>query len=192
MKNLTRVTGLLVALAVLAPAALRARPGLQSTGETFTATASVKGPSGSGSKPLTIHIDHLASDADRTKLLAVVKTNDAAAIIQALAAMADIGYISVGDVRTPVKYAYAHPTGGGRLLTVVTAKPVAFVGANAPGAKPKAGHELALALLVLDENNKGDGEISPAARVQVDAAGAIVTSDYSHEIVRLTGITKIK
>ena len=41
--------------------------------------------------------------------------------------------------RTPVKYAYARATGDGRLLTVVTARPVAFVGCAAPNAAPKAG-----------------------------------------------------
>jgi hypothetical protein len=152
----------------------------------------VKGPSGNASKEITIHVDRLVTDADRDKLMAVVKTNDAAAIAKALEGMPDVGYIAVGDVRTPVKYAFARSTGAGRLVTVATAKPVAFVGASAPNAKAKEGHELALALLVLDGSDKGDGEISPAARVKVDATGAIVTSDYSHEVVRLTGISKVK
>jgi hypothetical protein len=76
------------------------------------------------------------------------------------------------------------------MVTIVTAKPLGFIGGNDPGAKAKDGYELGIALLILDASGRGDGEVSPAARVKVDANGAIVTSDYAHEVVRLTGISK--
>jgi hypothetical protein len=76
------------------------------------------------------------------------------------------------------------------MVTLVTAKPLGFIGGNAANAKSKDGYGLGIALLILDGSGKGDGEVSPAARVKVDANGAIVTSDYAHEVVRLTDVSK--
>jgi hypothetical protein len=157
--------------------------------ERFSATASVKAPKGSVAVPVEIRIDRYASDAERDKLVETVKANDAAKTRGALEALGDVGTITVAARQTPIKYAYARPTGGGsRLVTLVTAKPIAFVGAGLPDAKAKSGHELALAFLILDAAGKGDGEIALAANVKVTPEGALQTSDYGKETVRLTGI----
>lgn len=169
---------------VLVPAALMAQ------GETYAATASVKTGNATASKAVTFHVDRFLTDAERDKLVPVIKSNNGTAIVKALSALPDIGYVAVGDAKTPVKYAYARPTGSGRLVTLVTAKPLGFIGSKAPNAKPTDGYELGIALLVLDAAGNGDGEVSPAARISVDAKGAVVTSDYSHEVVRLTGVSK--
>jgi len=157
---------------------------------TFTATATAKSAAKSASVPVQIRIDRFVGDADREKVLAAIKADDAQGTLRLLQAMNDIGFISVGEKRTPIKYAYARPTGGGRMITVVTAQPIHFVGGAAPDAKPKQGYDLALALLVLDGSDRGDGELAPAVKVKVDANGAIVTDDYGSEVVRLTGIKK--
>ena len=175
-----------IALAMSLPMAAR------STGETFTATAAVKSPSGSGSMPVKIGIDRFVSETDRSAVMELVKAGDRTATRKALAGMADIGFIELGTKRTPLKYAYARPTGAGRLITVLTAEPILFLGAGRPDAKPKEGYDLALALLVLDGSDKGDGELAPAARIKVDDKGAIVTEEYGREVVRLTNIAKVK
>jgi hypothetical protein len=172
---------------LLATAALSA----QSTGLTFTATASVSAPGKKASVPVTIHIDRFIADADRDTVIAAVKANDQPGTTKALAALPDIGYITLGDKRTPLKYAYERPTGDGRLITVVTAQPLFFVGGAEPQAKPKKGYDLGLALLVLNGQNTGDGELAPAVRVKVDG-GAIVTDDYGAEKVRLVKIAKVE
>jgi hypothetical protein len=181
------VTGAAVAIGILmAGLDGAARP----AAETFTATASVKSAAAAASAKVTIRIDKFVSDADRDKLLSSVKAHDTGATQKILAAMPDIGYIQLGTRRTPLKYAYATPSGHGRLITVITAKPIVHLGGSLPDAKPKAGYNLGLALLVLDETDKGDGELAPAAKVKTNEAGAIVTDDYGSEVVRLTGITK--
>lgn len=177
---------LAIALATGLPTAARA------AGETFTATASVKSPSGSGSMPVKIGIDRFVSEAERTTVMDLVKGGDRTATRKALAGMADIGFIELGTKRTPVKYAYARSTGAGRLITVITAEPILFLGAGLPDAKPKEGFDLALALLVLDGSDHGDGELAPAAKVKVDPKGAIVTEEYGREVVRLTKIAKVQ
>jgi len=156
---------------------------------TFKATASVKAPGKSAAVPTTIQIDKFVSDADRDKVVAAVKGASGEAQ-KTLAAMPDIGYIAVGERKTPIKYAYARSTGGGRLITVVSSTPIYFIGGAEKNAKPKAGYDLGLALMVLDGNDTGDGELAPAVKLKVDDKGAIVTEDYGSEVVRLTKITK--
>jgi hypothetical protein len=160
--------------------------------ETFKATAAVKSPKASASSPVTIRIDKFVSDADRERLMGVFKANDDRATREALAKMPDIGFVEVGGKRSPIKYAYARPSGGGRLITAVTGTPLLFLGGAAPDAKPREGFDFAIALLVLDAGDTGEGELAPAARVRVDANGAIVTKDYGPELVRLTSISKAK
>jgi hypothetical protein len=170
---------------VIATAALAA----QGANLTFTATASVSAPGKKASVPVTIHIDNFISDADRDKVAAAVKANDQPGTTKVLASLPDLGYITLGEKRTPLKYAYARPTGSGRLITVVTAQPLFFIGGAEKNAKPKTGYDLGLALLVLDGNDAGDGELAPAVRVKVEN-GAIVTDDYGSEKVRLVKVAK--
>jgi len=166
------------------------RPAAQG-GITFSATASVKSPTKSGSLPVVIKIDQFTSDTDRDALLTVIKGRKPGATLKALSARKDIGFIQLGEQKTPIKFAYARPTGDGRLITIVTAQPVRYLGGSEPGAKPKAGFDLALALLVLDARDSGEGELTPAARVKMDDAGAIVTEDYGSEVVRLVKVVKV-
>lgn len=164
----------------------------QDAGLTFTATATVKAPGKSASVPITIHITHFMSDADRDKVVAAVKAGDSAATTKLLAGMPDLGYFALGNTRTPIKYAYARATGDGRLITVVTAKPIHFVGGAEANAKPKAGYDLGLALLVLNAQDTGSGEVAPAVKIKVDDKGAVVTDDYGSEVVRLVNVAKGK
>jgi hypothetical protein len=182
-------------LALLAPglALVLAGAGVaQTAGETFTATASLKAPTTAKSAPVTIAITRFTTEAERDKVIAAVRNNDHAATRRALETAPEIGYLEVGPKRTPIKYAYARSTGAGRMVTVLTATPVAYVGSEAAGAKPKGQYELAMALLILDDHGAGDGELSPAVTLKVDDKGAISTSDYSQEFIRLTGIAKKK
>ena len=190
MRMRARARGLAASILIITLAvALRVHAG---AGETFSATASVKSPSGSASMPVKIGIDRFVSEADRTAVMDLVKAGNGTATRQALAKMASIGFIELGTKRTPVKYAYARSTGSGRLITVLTAEPILYVGASRPDAKPKEGFDLALALLVLDGSDKGDGELAPAAKLKVDDKGAIVTEEYGREVVRLTNVAKVK
>jgi hypothetical protein len=177
---------------VLAFFAVVAHPLAQAGGERFTATATMKSPKVSHTSPVTFQIDRFNSDADHDKLMAVVKRHKTTEIHEALAAMPDIGYIELAGTKTPIKYAYARPANGGRLITVLTGKAILHIGADLPDAKPKQGYDLAFGLLVLEADNKGHGELSPASKIKMDANGAIVTQDYGPATVHLTDIAKAK
>src|SRR5262249_60225612 len=102
----------------------------------------------------------------------------------------DAGTLRLGPRPATIKYVYARSTGGGRLLTIITADPIVLLGSGLPDAKPTAGYDLGLVLLDLAASGPGKGELVPAAKVKVDAQGAIVTEDYSGETVQLTQVVK--
>jgi hypothetical protein len=162
----------------------------QGRAETFTADAKVKRPSGGeATAQLTVSVQSFATDAERDALIAAVKKGGTAAR-DLLTSKPDAGSIQVGTTKTAVKYAYARSIGAGRLITLVTAVPILFVGGDLPNAKPKAGYDLGLVLLDLDASKPGQGEVAPAAKVKVDAQNAIVTEDYGAEVVRLSNVVR--
>jgi hypothetical protein len=156
--------------------------------ETITGTASVKNASGASTNaPLTVVVERFATDAERDSLLAAVKSGGTTAARDLLAKQRDAGTLQLGSQRVPVKYAYSRTTAGGRLITVITAQPIGGL----PDAKPKAGYDLALALLELGASGLGRGELSPAAKVRIDAQGAIVTEGTTPaDTVQLSNVAK--
>jgi hypothetical protein len=159
--------------------------------ETFTATASVKKADGvSATAPLTVVLDRFATDAERDALLAAIKKGGTASARDVLSKRADIGSVQLGSSRVPIKYAYARSTGGGRLITVVTGSPIAFVGSGLPGAAPKQGFDLGLVLLDVAASGKGGGELVPAAKIKLNDQDAVVTEDYSGEVIQLSSVVR--
>jgi hypothetical protein len=158
--------------------------------ETFSATASVKGPQGTMTAPVVVVIERYTTDGERAQAVEALK-GGTSALRQALEKAPAIGYIEVGQRKNPIKYAYARSVGSGRLVTVISDKPIGFLGEKLPNPKPKAGYDLAFALLNLPGSGKGSGELGPAVKVKVDA-GAVVTEDYGAEVVTLTDIEKKK
>jgi hypothetical protein len=183
---------LAAALAVVGSALVSAALPGQSAGEAFTATASVKSDGGGATAPVRISIERFATEAERAAIVGTVKSGGTPAVRAALAKTKDAGTIEVGGRKTPIKYAYANPTGSGRIVTVVTAEPILHLGAGLPDAKPKAGYDLGVALLILDASGAGEGELAPAAKVGTNEAGAIVISDYGDAKIWLKGVAKAK
>jgi len=163
---------------------------LAAAGETFNATAQVKSAGGvTASAPVTVSIDRLSTDADRDALIAAVKKGGTDSARALLLPRPPIGTVKVGANSTAIKYAYARPGAGGRVITIVTGSPIAYVGASVPGAPAKSGFYLGLLVLDVPASGPGHGELSGAAKVTVNDQGAIVTQDYSGEVVQLQNVT---
>ena len=159
--------------------------------ESYTAVATAKGAKiGAGVANMTLTVNKFATDAERDALLAAVKKGGTAAARTLLRGKPDVGTLQLGSRPATIKYAYARSTAGGRLLTIVTADPIRLLGEGLPDAKPTAGYDLGLVLLDLSGSGPGKGELVPAAKVKVDAQGAIVTEDYSGETVVLSNVAK--
>lgn len=176
-----------LALGVAAAAALA-----QDKPETYNATASMKTAGGAAmTVPVVISIERWTTDAEREKVSGALKAGGTTALQKHIAGTPSLGVLQVGEVKTPIHFARSLPVGGGKVVTVATSQPVFFVGAGAPGAKAKAGYDIAIALFQVDAAGKGDvGDFAPAAKVKFDERGALVIEDYGAEAVRLGGIAK--
>jgi hypothetical protein len=154
--------------------------------ETFTATATVKTAAGAtATVPVSVTIDRVTPQPEADALAAAFKTGGAAGLRKALEGRPATGSVRVGGgATTPTRLTMERRTDKGRLLTILTDTPLFFVGAGAPDAKPRAGHDFALLDLELEKGGAGSGTLAPAARISVKE-GAFVVDDYGAELVRL-------
>ena len=185
-----KVRALILMLAVAIPGVGIA----QTTPETFSATAQVKGAGGgAASAPVTIVVERKMPQAETDKYLAAFKSGGAAALRKALAGVPTTGSVRVGSAGAPVatRLTLERSTGKGRLLTIVTDQPIMFLGAGQPDAKPKEGYDFGIIDLEVDEAGNGVGSIAPAAKVTVKQ-GVFVVDDYSAEFIKLAGVKKTK
>jgi hypothetical protein len=174
---------------LMTPLVLRGQTGA----EVFTATASVKtATGGAASAPLTITIDRKMSQAEAESLVAAFKTGGAAALRKGLVGIAPTGTVRLGEgAVTPTRVTIERTTGEGRLLTILTDRPLMFLGAGAPGAKAKEGYDFAVIDIVVDGKGSGSGTLAPAAKLRVNQ-GSLVVDDYGAEGVQLTTVRKTK
>jgi hypothetical protein len=181
--------GILVALGF----SLTIAAGHGEAGETFTGTATVKGPGGgTATAPITITVDRTLSQAEADKLASAFNTGGAAALRQALTGVPPTGSIKLGGgAPIATRLTIERTTDKGRLLTIVTDKPVLFVGGSLPEAKPKAGYEFAVLDLEVDGSGNGSGSLAPAAKLAVKG-GAFAVEDYSSEPIRLSSVTRAR
>jgi hypothetical protein len=183
-----RMGALCLAVVVAAAPSARAQAGA----ETFTATATVDTAGKSAAKaPVTMVIGRKMPQAEADKFVAAFKSGGVAALRKALTGVAPTGSIRVGaGAPTPTRLTIERPTDKGRLLTLVSDKPILHLGAGLPDAKPKEGYDLAVIHLEVDASGNGSGTFAPAAKVSINKDGAFVVDDYGAELVRLTGVKK--
>lgn len=159
--------------------------------ETFTATASVKTAGGAAATaPVTIVVSRKMPKAEADKLVASFKTGGLTALRSALGGVKPTGSIKLGKgAATPTRLTIERTTDKGRLLTIVTDRPILFLGSGLPGAKPKQGYDFALADIEVDAAGKGTGSLAPAAKITLKG-DAFVVEDYGAERVELTNVAK--
>jgi hypothetical protein len=59
-----------------------------------------------------------------------------------------------------------------------------------PDSKATTGYDLGLVMLQVASSGPGHGELVPATKVKMDSQGAVVTEDYSGEVVQLSNVVK--
>ena len=177
----------------LMASALAVAPGYAQTPETFTATATVKtAGAATASAPVTIVVDRKMPQSEADGLIEAFKAGGPSGLRKALVGVPATGTVQLGaGAPTPTRLTLERPTDKGRLLTIVTDQPLAFLGAGLPGAKPKEGYDFAIIDIEVDAKGSGSGTLAPAARVAVKQ-GVFVVEDYASELVRLTAIKKVK
>ena len=177
-------------LSFLALALAFAAASAVSAADKYYGIASVAGPNGQLETPIRITIDRLTSSEERQKLIDAVKAggNESAKVV--LAAAPAAGSIELHDRSATLRYAYLQKAGAESILTVVTSEPLAFVGSKQPDAKPVAGYDLAIATLYLDDNGRGRGELSLAAKIKVRDDGLVSAIDYADTLAPLKQIER--
>jgi len=181
----------LLSFAALVPIA--AATSIQTGAETFSATAAIKTAGGAAATaPVTITVTRKMSQAETDKYTGAFATGGLTGLRKALTGVAPTGSIQIGSGKpTPTSLTLERPSDRGRLITIVTNQPLMFIGAGLPEAKPKEGFDFGIVDLVVADNGTGSGTMSPAAKVTVKQ-GVFVIDEYSGELVRLTGVKKVK
>ncbi len=152
----------------------------QSEREAYTALAKWKNPRGQEkSARLTIVIERYTTDEEREQLGAALKAGGTTALQQALEKMPATGYVEINEgSRSAAHFTRARDLAGGKLITILTARPLGFIGGADPKAKPKAGYEVGYVSLEVMPGKKGQGDAAPAAKIKMNADGALVVEDY--------------
>ena len=177
-----------IAVGVMSAPVVRAQTGA----ETFTATATVKtGGGATATAPVRIVVDRMMPQAEAEKYAAAFRKGGAAEFRKALAGVKPTGSVTLGTGKTtPTRITFERRTDKGRLITIVTDAPILFLGAGAPGAKPKEGYDFAVIDIEVSDQGRGSGVMSPAAKIGLKDT-AFVVSDYSIELVQLKDVTKV-
>ena len=174
----------------LAVALLFSVSSVATAAEAYSARAETKSADGKVlTAPVVFSVDRMLTVAERDAVISALKTGGHAAAKKALAGIQPIGWIEGGkEKRVPVKFAFTRSMGSGKLLTLVSDEAIAHIGGNIPDAKPKEGFDATYAVLILDADGKGQGEIVPAAKLRVREDGALTTEDYAGGTVFLKEI----
>ena len=146
----------------------------------------------SGTAQVDIVIDRWSTDAERERLLAVLKnSDDQDQLLRALQNLEPVGHI-----RTPqslgydLRYANRSPAdGGGERVFVATDRPIGFwEAANQPRSIQ---YPFTFIELRLNENGKGEGKLSLATRVLPSSTGKIIQlENYAAQPVMLNNVQR--
>jgi hypothetical protein len=177
----------LVAAAIVAEAQPRRNIGAP---ETFSANAHVaQGGSGAAAATIQVQIQRYTPDADRTAVETALKTGGYPAFLTALRKAPEVGFVEMGGQKYPIRWARETSSAKGRTIVVVTDKPVFFVGGGQVDAKPRAGYEVAVIQIQIDDVGLGTGTMAAAARVKPGESGVQI-DDYADAPIKLTTVVR--
>jgi hypothetical protein len=189
-------------LAVLALAIAVALPSgslsAQNDGESFTAFAiNMNAGPGRNTATLDIKIDRWSSDADRERLLGILREEKDVnrankALLRELQNMPKVGYI-----RTPttlawdLRYARQNPLPeGGRQIVLGTDRPIGF--REARNQPRTIDYPFTVIEMRLDKNDRGEGKLLAGTKLYIDQNKNLVLENYGIQPVMLNEIKKLK
>jgi hypothetical protein len=158
--------------------------------ETFRVTAQVKGEPGVAAAAIQVVIQRYTPEAERTAIENALETGGYPAFLIALRNSPDVGYVEHGTSKFTIRYARESKTGTGRTIDVVTDRPIYFLGGGEPDAKPRAGFEVAVLRLEIDDIGFGSGEMAAAARLKPAPGGGVQIDDYGDAPIKLVTVTR--
>jgi hypothetical protein len=138
-----------------------------------------------------IRIDRYTPERDRKVITDAMVHGGYPGFVKTLRMAPPVGAVEVGDVSVPLRWAREQPKGAGRAISLVTDRPLYFVGGGRADAKPRDGFELAVVQLDVDEFGLGTGTMAAAAKVKPDGKGGVVIEDYAEEPIKLTFVHRV-
>ena len=185
---------LMTVLFLGAPVWIAAQAARPTTGapEIFSATAQAKNATGAVSGTLDVRVNRYTPDFDRKTVEEALRLGGYPRFVTTLRNAPEVGQLVLGGGQPyAIRYARERVEGGGRTIVVVTDRPVFFIGGGrGEGGKPRAGYEVAVVQIQLDEKGQGKGTIATAARVRPDGDGGVLLDDYNEQLITLTNITR--
>jgi hypothetical protein len=183
---------LIGAMTIAGPSAIAQTPRNSGAPESFTTNAQVKGAGGAMAATILIQIQRYTPDFDRTSVETALKGGGYPAFLTALRKAPEVGSVAVGDQKFPIRFAREQKAAKGRTIVLVTDKPVFFVGGGQTNAKPRAGFEVAVIELQVDDVGLGSGRMAAAARVKPGPDGAgVQIDDYAEEPIKLVTVRRV-
>lgn len=178
-----------VALA-MSPAAAQT-PRNSGAPEIFSANAQVASSAGAIAATIQVQIQRYSPDFDRKSVETALKGGGYPAFLSALRKAPEVGSVGIGDQKFPIRYAREEKTDKGRTITVVTDKPMFFVGGGRTEAKPRAGYEVGAIQMMVDDVGLGSGTMAAAARIKPGPEGVgVQVDDYADAPIKLTTVSR--
>jgi hypothetical protein len=166
----------------------------QKTGapETFIANLNVVGGTGgAGAATIEIDVQRYTPPADLKAVESALKTGGYPAFLAALKKAPQVGAVSFADRKWAIRWAREQKSGEfKRRIVAVTDEPVFFVGGGRVDAKPRAGYEVAVLEIEIDNAGIGSGQMAAAARVKPDGQGGVAIDDYADKPIKLVTVTR--
>jgi len=185
---------------LLAALAVAAGAGLASSGAALAAKpveelrafavnmSNISSGAGANAGPVDITIDRWTTDAERDRLVGVVKEKGAEGLLSAIRKMDEIGRIqSGGSLGYPLRFAREVPlSGGGRRIIIGTDRRMSFLEMR---EQPRSvDYPFVVMDIRLNADGKGVGKLMPLAKINTDVDHIVEIENYASEPVRLTSV----
>ncbi|HTR04652.1 MAG TPA: hypothetical protein VMN82_15810 [Thermoanaerobaculia bacterium] len=147
---------------------------------------------GGGGTTVTIGIYRWTTDAERSALINVLKTEGNAELVADMSQLPQVGYIyTQGTLAYALFYARENVLPDGtKQIVLATNRPLSFAGAIAPGARQK--YDLGIAELRIPTKGEGEGKVIVQGMATIDdKTGKIEINNYSGQPTRLMQIRAI-
>jgi len=185
---------------LLAALAVAAGAGLASSGAALAAKpveelrafavnmSNISAGGGANAGPVDITIDRWTTDAERDRLVGIVKEKGADGLLDAIRKMDEIGRIqSGGSLGYPLRFAREVPlSGGGRRIIIGTDRRMSFLEVR---EQPRSvEYPFVVVDIRLNADGKGVGKLMPLAKINTDVDHIVEIENYASEPVRLTSV----
>jgi hypothetical protein len=142
-----------------------------------------------GSSTIIINIERWSTSEERQMLIDTLREKGTAALAKTLFKMPRVGWIQVPDMRArDLHYAWQAPLpDGGRRVVVGADRPLTYNEITTSQRSRK--YEFSIAELHFDKDGKGEGKLSPIAKVDIEKeTQQLEIENYSVQPIRLLGM----